>query len=64
MCCDSWGHKESDTTEPLNLTGYFGMHQKIRWDFCCGPVVKNTPANAGDMDLIPSPGRSHMLKSN
>ena len=20
MCCDSWGHKESDTTEPLNLT--------------------------------------------
>ena len=20
VCCDSWGHKESDTTEPLNLT--------------------------------------------
>ena len=20
MCCDSWGHKESDTTERLNLT--------------------------------------------
>ena len=20
MCCDSWGHKESDTTEQLNLT--------------------------------------------
>ena len=18
VCCDSWGHKESDTTEPLN----------------------------------------------
>ena len=20
MCCDSWGHKESDMTEQLNLT--------------------------------------------
>ena len=20
MCCDSWGHKELDTTERLNLT--------------------------------------------
>ena len=20
MCCDSWGHKESDTTEQLNWT--------------------------------------------
>ena len=20
MCCDSWGHKESDTTEQLNRT--------------------------------------------
>ena len=29
-----------------------------------GPVVKNLPANAGDMDLIPAPGRSHMLQSS
>ena len=21
MCCDSWGHKELDRTEPLSLTG-------------------------------------------
>ena len=25
----------------------------------CGPAVKNSPANAGDMGLIPSPGRFH-----
>ena len=27
-------------------------------------VVKNPPANAGDMGFIPSPGRSHMPQSN
>ena len=30
------------------------------WDFPGGTVVKNPPANAGDMGLIPGPGRSHM----
>ena len=29
-----------------------------------GPVVKNPPANAGNMSLIPGPGRSHMLQSS
>ena len=29
-----------------------------------GSVVKNPPVNAGDMGLIPIPGRSHMLQSN
>ena len=29
-----------------------------------GAVVKNPPANAGDMGLSPGPGRSHMLRSN
>ena len=29
-----------------------------------GAVVTNPPANAGDMGLIPGPGRSHMLWSN
>ena len=33
-------------------------------DFPGGTVVKNPPANAGDMDSIPGPGRSHMLWSN
>ena len=30
------------------------------WGFPGGPVVKNLPANAGDVGLIPSSGRSHM----
>ena len=29
-----------------------------------GTVVKNPPANAGDMGSIPGPGRSHMPRSN
>ena len=33
-------------------------------DFPGGAVVKNPPANAGDMGLSPGPGRSHMPQSN
>ena len=33
-------------------------------NFPGGSVVKNPPANAGDTDLIPGPGRSHMGQSN
>ena len=29
-----------------------------------GAVVKNPPANAGDMGSSPGPGRFHMLRSN
>ena len=34
------------------------------WDFPGGSVVKNPPANAGDMGSGPVLGRSHMLRSN
>ena len=33
-------------------------------DFPGGSVVKNPPANAGDMGLSPGLGRFHMLQSN
>ena len=33
-------------------------------DFPGDPVVKNPPATAGDMSLIPGPGRFPMLRSN
>ena len=33
-------------------------------DYHGGPVVKNPPANAGDVGLIPGPGRSHMPGSD
>jgi len=29
-----------------------------------GPVVKNPPANSGDMGSTPAPGRSHMMQGN
>ena len=32
-------------------------------DFPGGIVDKNPPVNAGDMGLIPGPGRSHTLQS-
>ena len=34
------------------------------WGFPGGSMVKNLPANAGDVGLIPGLGRSHMLQSN
>ena len=33
-------------------------------DFPSGTVVKNPPANAGDMGSIPGPGKFHILWSN
>ena len=33
-------------------------------DFPVGPVVKNPPSNAGDTELIPGPGGSHILWGN
>ena len=33
-------------------------------DFFGGLVVKNSPANAGDMGLIPGPGRLHRPQGN
>ena len=33
-------------------------------NFSGGAVVENLPANAGDMCLIPDPGRSHMPRGN
>ena len=34
------------------------------WDFPGGPVVKNLPADGGNVGLILDPGRYHMLQSN
>ena len=44
----------------LTLVGV--RHTKINktQDFPGGAVVKNPPANAGDMGSSPGPGRSHM----
>ena len=34
------------------------------WDFPGGTMDKNLTANAGDVGLIPGPGRSRRLQSN
>ena len=51
MDCHLWGHTEPDTTEVI-------LQQQQQ------PVDKNLPANAGDMGLIPGPGRLHKPQSN
>ena len=38
--------------------------KKRKVDFPGGPVVKNLPANAGDMGLMPGMGRFHILQSS
>ena len=42
----------------------WNVSKKYPWDFPGGAVVKNSPANAEDMGLIPGPGRSHMPQSS
>ena len=37
---------------------------KIKQDFPGGPVAKNLPANAGDMDSIPGLGRFHIPRGD
>ena len=38
--------------------------KKAALDFPGRAVVKNPPANAGEMGSIPGPGRSHVPRSN
>ena len=51
----------------LHLTIKPRLCSYIKWHnmgFLGGSVVKNLPANTGDMGSIPGPGRSHMLHCN
>ena len=38
--------------------------RSLKEDFPGGAEDKDLPASAGDKNLIPSPGRSHMSRSN
>ena len=49
-CCNSWGHKELDTTEQLNWTIKRSGMKKIK-GLPCDPVAKNSPCSVGDMGL-------------
>ena len=43
---------------------YYTEIKYIAQGFPGGSVVKNLPANAGETDSVPHPGRSHMQLSN
>ena len=49
VCCDSWGRKESDTTEWLNWTVYEGFLGSL--------AGKESACNVGDLGSIPGSGR-------
>ena len=51
-CCDSWGRKESDTTEQLHFTIIFPDN------IPGGSVGKEFTCNTGDPGPIPGSGRS------
>ena len=53
-----------DLKDKMELKYWIRTNIKQEADFPGGAVVKNPPANAGDMGLSPSPGRSHMLWNN
>ena len=59
-----------DSSSPLSHCSIkeTGIQTQIRWvilmGFPCGSLVKNLPANAGGMNLIPGLERSHMPRSN
>ena len=46
------------------MLGGLAKKGKGKMDFFGGPVVKNPPANAGNMGSIPSPGGFHMQQGN
>ena len=55
-CCDSWGRKESDTTERLNWTeAHRRMEQwiQIPKSFPGGSVGKESTWNMGDLSSVP-----------
>ena len=56
-CC-LWGHTELDTGHDWSDLAAAAI-KKVSLNFPGGPVVKNPPANAGDMSSILGPGRSH-----
>ena len=54
----------------FELNKFNGLHWEfifsytVPWGFPGGSVVKNLPANAGDMGLIPGAGGSHIPRSS
>ena len=58
------GDRLIDWAERVWQTSVTSLQKSYCWDFPSGPVVKNLPANGGDMGSIPIPGRSHILQNS
>ena len=56
--------KVSRRKEIIKIRSEINENEMKEMGFPGGAVVKNPPANAGDMGSSPGPGRSHMLRSN
>ena len=52
------------TFQPELLMSRAASNPEATQDFPARPVVKNLPANAGGMGLIPGQGRFHTLRGN
>ena len=59
----SWGTKIAQAAQPAKKKKKSLALKKFK-GFPGGAVVKNPPANAGDMGSSPGPGRSRMPRSN
>ena len=57
QACEQRAHQKVKIQRLLNI-------QKDIQDFPGGPVVKNLPANVGDLGLTPGLGRYHMPRGN
>ena len=69
ICCLQETHFRPRDTYRLKVRGWKKIfhangNQKKAGDFPGGAVDKSPPANAGDMGLIPGPGRSYMPRNN
>ena len=51
-------------TDSIKTFKMVHIKKKKSYDFPGGSVVKNLLANAGDTNLIPDPGRSHMPRGS
>ena len=58
------GRKEAPSPPPFPLLLFRLDLKNFLSDLPGGTLVKNPPANVGDMGSSPGPGRSHMPRSN
>ena len=68
LCGIEWptgAQPQMNTNCLRELTGRQSLVVSVKCgDFSGDPVVKNPPTNAGDIGLIPGPGRPHMHRSS